>query len=91
LVLETFRHKARVLLEPRMRGLSIWLRLDDDSDDPDTWRPVKTLNEGGFREDVTLPFGEAITVEFDDETPELILNQNDEVEFAVPRPNIQES
>jgi hypothetical protein len=91
LVLETFEHEARYLLDPHMRGLPIWLRLDGDSDDPNTWHPVKTLNEGGFREDVALPFGQAITVEFDDATTEIILNENDEVEFALPGPNIQES
>jgi hypothetical protein len=86
MILDSFRREAKFLLEPRMWGWSIWLRLEGDSDDPSTWHPVKTLNDSAFREDLTLPFVKAITVEFHDETPDTILNEDDEVEFAVPRP-----
>jgi hypothetical protein len=63
------------------------LRLEGDSDDPATWHPVKAISAHGFRTDTSQPFVKALTVSFhDDDTPDTVLNETDQVEFAVPRP-----
>ena len=61
------------------------LRLEGDADDPATWHQVKNISDHGIRTDTSQPFVEALTVSFHDETPDLVLNDSDQVEFAVPR------
>lgn len=65
----------------------MWLRREGDSDDPRTWQLLRTIRDASFGsidypglQDIKL-----ITVSFHDETPELLLNPTDQVEFAVPR------
>jgi hypothetical protein len=69
-----------------LKGWSMWLRLDGDSNDPATWHPIKSVHPEGTREDTSQPFVRVLTVSFHDETPEAVLNESDQVEFAVPRP-----
>ena len=58
----------------------------DDSDDPATWHPVKVITDQGFGTDTSQPFVEELTVSFHDGMPDVVLNEMDEVEFALPRP-----
>jgi hypothetical protein len=64
----------------------MWLRLDGDSDDPATWHQIKTIRDEGFTTDASQPCVQALTVSFHHATPELMLNDDDPVEFAVIRP-----
>jgi hypothetical protein len=77
-------HVARVLT----RHCSMWLRLEGDSDDRGTWHPVEAVSITGFKSvsDPGLPGVKSLTVAFHDETPEVVFNETDQVEFAVPRP-----
>ena len=65
----------------------MWLRHEDDSDDPGTWHLVRTIRYVSFGsiDDPGIQGVELITVSFQDETPELVLNRTDGVEFAIPR------
>ncbi len=65
----------------------MWVRCEDDSDDPGTWHLVRTIRDAGFTSiyDPGLQGIELLTVSFHDETPQLVLNQTDQVEFAIPR------
>jgi hypothetical protein len=47
---------------------------------------VKVVNDQGFREDTSQPFVRALTVSLHDGTPDVMFNETDEVEFAVPWP-----
>jgi hypothetical protein len=85
-ILDSFRCTAQLLTHYSLKGWSMWLRLDGDSDDRSTWHPIKAVSVHGFREDTSQPFVKALTVSFHDETPEVVLNGSDQVEFAVPRP-----
>ena len=85
IIFDSFKCAAKDLL-PRILREPIWLRLEGDSDKPRTWHPVEVVNLEGFREDTSqAPVG-ALTVSFQDETPDVMFNETDEVEFAVPRP-----
>jgi hypothetical protein len=66
----------------------MWLRRKGDSDDPGTWHLVRTIRDTSFGSiyDPGLRGVKLLAVSFHDETPELVLNQTDQVEFAVPRP-----
>jgi hypothetical protein len=86
MILDAFRCTAEDLTHHSLNGWSLWLRLEGDPDDPATWHPVKTISDHGFRTDISQPFVKALTVAFHDETPDLVLNDSDPVEFAVPRP-----
>jgi hypothetical protein len=83
--LDSFRCTAQDLTDPSLKGVPMWLRLEGDSDDPGTWHPVKVIRSEGFREDTSKPFVRGLTGSFQDETPELILNDTDQAEFAIPR------
>jgi hypothetical protein len=85
--LDSFRCTAKDLARYRLQSESMWLRRDDDSDDPGTWQWVRTIRHANFGsiDDPGLQGVELITVSFHDETPELMLNLTDHVEFAVPR------
>ena len=74
------------LVDRRISGLPKRLRIEGDSDDPATWHPVKVVNDQAFREDTSQPFVRALTVSFHNETPDVMFNDADEVEFALPRP-----
>jgi hypothetical protein len=61
-------------------GWPKWLRLDGDPDDPAKWHPV---------ESTTLHHQEGVqlmTVAFYDQTLDIVLNEDDEVQFLVRRP-----
>lgn len=79
---------AKDLVDPRIGGVPIRLRLQCDSDDPATWHPVRVVNDQWFRDGTTGPSIKALTVEFHDGTPEVVLNDDDDVEFAIPPPII---
>ena len=66
----------------------MWIRRYGDSDDPGTWQLVRTIRDAGFGSiyDPGLRVVKLLAVSFHDETPELVLNQTDQVEFAVPGP-----
>jgi hypothetical protein len=66
----------------------MWLRREDDSEDPGTWHLVRNMRDSGFGsiDDPGLQGVKRLAVPFHDETPELVLNQTDQVEFALPRP-----
>jgi hypothetical protein len=83
--LDSFRCTAQNLTDRTLQGVPMWLRLEADSDDPGTWHPVKFISPEGTREDTSKPFVRALTVSFQDETPEVIFNDSDQVEFAIPR------
>jgi hypothetical protein len=87
-ILDSFRCIAKDLTHPALRYSSMWLRLGGDSDDPGSWHSVKTVSIIGFKSvsDPDLPAVKSLTVTFHDETPEVIFNATDHVEFAVPRP-----
>jgi hypothetical protein len=85
-ILDAFRCTAKDLNDRSLQGRPMWLRLEGDSDDPATWHPVEVISAQGFRTDTGQPFVRALTVSFQDETPQLILNDSDQVEFAIPRP-----
>ena len=75
MTLNSFRCTAKRLLE--LTDWNMLLRLEADSDDPNTWHPVFTIKD---------PFGDidgVITVVFADGTSEKVVNETDEVEFAV--------
>ena len=57
----------------------MWLRREDDSDDPCTWRPVRAIpiQSSGKFSDPRLQGVKLLAVSFNDETPELVLNQTD--------------
>ncbi|GAB7070401.1 hypothetical protein H7J06_24510 [Mycobacterium hodleri] len=86
MMLDTFSCAAKDLTDHGLEGWSMWLRLAGDTDDPNTWHPIKLIRDHGFREDTNLPFVEAISVSFQDDTPDAMLNDSDQVEFAVLRP-----
>jgi hypothetical protein len=90
-ILDSFRCAAKNLSHPSLKGWSMRLRLDGDSDDASTWHPVRLIDNEGVTVDPTIPFVKGITVEFHDETPDKFFNPDDEVEFAVPRPVIEQS
>jgi len=56
------------------------LRLEGDSDDASTWHPVESVSSHGFYGVKTM------TVAFHDGSADIVLNESDEVEFAVLRP-----
>jgi hypothetical protein len=85
-ILDKFRCTAKDLTDRCLRDSQMWLRLDGDTDDVNTWHPIKVVSDQGFRTDTSQPFVEALTVSFADETPDVIFNEDDAVEFAVPRP-----
>jgi hypothetical protein len=84
---DSFRCAAQDLVRYRLESESMWLRREGDSDDPGTWQLVRTIRHADFGsiDDPGLPGIKLLTVSFHDETPELVLNQTDQVEFAVPR------
>jgi hypothetical protein len=83
--LDSFRCTAQHLTDRTLQGVPMSLRLEGDSDDPGTWHPVKFISAEGTREDTGKPFVRVLTVSFQDETPEVIFNDSDQVEFAIPR------
>jgi len=66
----------------------MWLRREDDSDDPGSWCLVRTIRYVDFAStyDPGLQGVKLLAVSFQDETPEVVLNQTDQVECAVLRP-----
>ncbi len=63
------------------------IRCEGDSENPGTWHLVRTIRDVSFRS-ICGPGLEGIkllAVSFHDETPEIVLNQIDQVEFAIPR------
>jgi hypothetical protein len=74
-----FRCAAKELSHPALVGWTLRLRIEGDSDEPAFWHHVKTVGGLGFSGI------SAITVAFHDDTPDLIFNETDEVELAVPR------
>jgi hypothetical protein len=79
-MLDSFRSTAKDLLHPGLSGWNIWLRLEGDSDDPNTWHQVNNIGDHMFQGVNVL------AVSFHDETPDVVLNDDDPVEFAVLRP-----
>ena len=70
-----------------LRASRCRLRREGDSDDPGTWQLVRTIRYVSFRSiyDPGLEGIKLLAVSFHDETPEMVLNQTDQVECAVPR------
>lgn len=71
-----FRCTARDLLDPAWFGMTTWLRVAADNDDPHAWHQVKTVRcrDRGFP---------VIIVAFCDATPSAVLHDTDQVEVAV--------
>ncbi|WP_406816176.1 hypothetical protein [Mycobacterium sp. M23085] len=86
MALHTFRTTAQYLVIPQLDGVPIRLRIEGDSDDPNTWHLVKTISDQGFRTDTSQSFITAITIKFHDETPEMMFNDTDQIEIAIPPP-----
>jgi hypothetical protein len=84
---DSLRCAAQDLVRYRLASESMWLRREDDSDDPGTWQLVRTVRDSGFGSiyDPGLLDIKLVTVSFHEETPELVLNHTDQVEFAIPR------
>ena len=87
MILDSFRSTAQDLAHYRLQSESIWLRREDDSDDPCTWGLVRTIRIKDFGSiyDPGLQGIKLLSVSFHDETPEMVLNQTDQVECVVPR------
>jgi len=83
--LDSFRCTAQDFARYRLQSDSMWIR-EDDSNDPGTWCLVRTIRHSNFGsiDHPGLQGVELITVSFHDETPEVVLNLTDPVEFAVP-------
>ena len=79
-ILDKFRCKAQNLTHPALESWALFLRLEGDSDEPTSWHRVDAVSYHG------ISGVRVLTVAFNDETPEMVLNETDEVEFAVPRP-----
>jgi hypothetical protein len=80
-----FRGPAKRLLDPDFVGWQKWLRLDGDRDDPATWHPVASTTfhyQGGVQ---------LMSVAFYDQTLDIVLNEDDEVQFLVRRPPEQDT
>lgn len=86
MILDSFCCTAQDLARYRLKSESMWLRCDDDPDDPRTWQLVRTIRDTSFGNihDPGLQGVKLLTVSFE-ETPELVLNHTDQVEFAIPR------
>jgi hypothetical protein len=86
-ILDSFRCTAYDLARYRLQSESMWLRREDDSEDPGTWHLVRTIRDTSFRSiyDPDLRGVKVLAVSFHDETSEMVLNQTDQVEFAIPR------
>jgi hypothetical protein len=86
-ILDSFRCAAKDLARYRLESESMWLRREGDSEDPHTWHLVRTIRYVSFRSiyDPGLQGIKLLAVSFDDGTPEMVLNQTDQVEFSVPR------
>ena len=86
-LLDSFRCAAHDLARYRLKSESMWLRREDDSDDPGTWCLVRTVRYVTFGSiyDPGLQGIKLLAVSFDGETPEVVLNQAEQVEFAIPR------
>jgi len=80
IILDSLKGAAEGLAHPRLKGWSVVVRLEGDSDEAITWHPVKDVSDHMFQG------VKALTVAFHDDTPDIVLNETDEVEFAVPRP-----
>jgi len=77
--LHPFRGPAKKLMDPDFVVWRKWLRLDGDRDDPATWHPVAST---------TLHYHEGVqlkSVAFCDQTMNIVLNEDDEVQFLVRR------
>jgi hypothetical protein len=87
-ILDSFRCTTQDLAHYRLKSESMWLRRQDDSDDPGTWHLVRTIRDPSFGSiyDPGLRVVKLLAVSFHDETPELVLNRTDQVEFDVPGP-----
>jgi hypothetical protein len=87
-IVDSFRCAAQDLARYRLESESMWLRHEDDSDDPGTWCLVRTIRYVSFGSnyDPGLQGVKLLTVSFQDETAEVVLNQTDQVECAVLRP-----
>jgi hypothetical protein len=77
-----FAGTAADLLKYQSMGMPLHLRIEGDPDRPDRWHPVSVVHND------TLGRVVAMSVEFDDDTPEKLFNDTDSVEFTVqaPRP-----
>jgi hypothetical protein len=77
-----FTGTAADLLKYQSMGMPLHLRVEGDPDHPDTWHPVSVVHND------MLGWVAALSVEFEDETPEKLFNDVDGVEFTVqaPRP-----
>lgn len=84
-ILESFRSAARDLIRYRLRGDVMLLRREGDSDDPSTWHLVRTVRHTDFSSsrDPGVQGVKLLTVSFQGGMSELVLNQTDQVEFAV--------
>jgi hypothetical protein len=80
MILDSFRCATKDLLDPCLSCWSMLLRLEGDPDDPNTWHLVKKVDDYMFQG------VNALTVAFHDETLDTVLNETDQVEFAVLRP-----
>ncbi|MGA7054857.1 MAG: hypothetical protein WBZ37_27025 [Mycobacterium sp.] len=87
MILDSFRCTAQDLARYRLESESMWVRREDDSDDPRTWCLVRTIRVTDFGSiyDRGLQGVKLLAVSFHDETPEVVLNQTDQVEYAVTR------
>jgi hypothetical protein len=90
-ILSKFRCTAKDLTDPAVQGSPIWLRLETSTDDVNTWHQVEKISDHGFGIDASQPRVEALTIYFYSEMPDVVFNEDDDVEFAVPRPDGQEA
>jgi hypothetical protein len=85
IILDRIKGTAKDLVDPRLLGRPIRLRIDGDSNDPTTWHLVESTSDQGTS-DEGLQDVRAIFVEFHGGTPGVIMfNDTDEVEFALQR------
>lgn len=86
-LLEPRRCEAQVLYSPWYPSLPILLRVDGDSDDPETWHLITTIRYEPCSMD-RPPYRTGIdemAFIFLDGTPMVVVNKTDLVEFAIPR------
>jgi hypothetical protein len=86
-IVDSFRCAAKDLARYRLESESMSIRCDGDSEDPGTWHLVRTIRYVSFRSvfDPGLEGIKLLAVSFHDETPEMVLNQTNQVECAIPR------
>lgn len=88
-LLDSLTCAAEDLYAPWITHYKVWLRIDGDSDDPDTWHLVTTLRDAPCTLDTVdgrsrWSGPDEMTFIFLDGTPMVVVKKTDQVESAIP-------